>query len=63
LPLLFLCQMRDSPADPECLAPDFDLRAESGSYAHKGMHMAWMEKVRNRALKPVKTDPKTRKNP
>jgi hypothetical protein len=37
------------------------LRAESGSYAHKGMHMAWMERVRNRAQKPVKTAPKTRK--
>ncbi|MGB2753581.1 MAG: hypothetical protein WBD44_00700, partial [Phycisphaerae bacterium] len=32
-----------------------------GSYAHKGMHMTWMEKVRKRAQKPVKTTPKTRK--
>jgi len=39
---LFLCQMRDFPAQN-------DLRASAGSYAHKGMHMAWMEKVRNRA--------------
>ena len=29
------------------------------SYAHKGMHMAWMEKVRKRAQKPAKTAPKT----
>ena len=35
------------------------LRASAGSYAHKGMHMAWMEKVRKRAQKPVKTGPKT----
>ncbi|GAG47226.1 unnamed protein product [marine sediment metagenome] len=56
---LFLCQMRDFPADPECRAPDCDLRASAGSYAHKGMHMAWMEKVRKRAQKPVKTDQKT----
>ncbi len=46
---LFLCQMRDLPADPECYAPDCDLRASTGSYAHKGMHMTWMERVRNRA--------------
>jgi hypothetical protein len=52
LPRLFLCQMRDLPAQN-------DLRASAGSYAHKGMHMAWMEKVRNRAQKPVKTAPKT----
>jgi hypothetical protein len=39
----------------------FDLRASAGSYAHKGMHMTWMERVRNRAQKPVKTAPKTRK--
>jgi len=25
------------------------LCASAGSYAHKGMHMAWMERVRNRA--------------
>ena len=33
LPRLFLCQMRDSPADPECRAPDFDLRASGGRTA------------------------------
>ena len=26
-----------------------DLRASAGSYAHKGMHMTWMARVRNRA--------------
>ena len=26
-----------------------DLRASAGSYAHKGMHMTWMKRVRNRA--------------
>jgi hypothetical protein len=73
--MLFLCQMRDFPAqnDP-ALRPvrqspqggggslgEGGLRASAGSYAHKGMHMAWMKKVRNRAQKPVKTGQKTRK--
>jgi len=30
------------------------LRASGGSYAHKGMHMAWMPKARNRRKKPQK---------
>ena len=37
------------------------LRASEGSYAHKGMHMAWMERVRNRAPKAAKTGQKPRK--
>ena len=59
MPRLFLCQMRDLPADPECHAPDCDLRASGGSYAHKGMHMTWMRKGPNRRKKP----PKPAKNP
>jgi hypothetical protein len=38
------------------------LRASAGSYAHKGMHMTWMEKVRKRAQKPVKTGQKREKS-
>jgi len=53
-PMLFLCQMRGFPAQN-------DLRASAGSYAHKGMHMAWMEKVRNWHQKARKSRSKTRK--
>jgi hypothetical protein len=53
-PRLFLCQMRDSPAQS-------DLRASGGSYSHKGMHMTWMERVRNRAPKAAKTGQKRAK--
>jgi len=55
--------MRDLPADPQYRAPDGDLRASGGSYTHKGMHMTWMEKVRKRAQKPVKTGQKREKTP
>jgi hypothetical protein len=67
-PMLFLCQMRDfftpngpCPPKPRRAGGEGGLRSWEGSYAHKGMHMAWMERVRNRAQKPVKTAPKTRK--
>jgi hypothetical protein len=51
---LFLCQMRDFPADPQRRPPDDDLRASGRSYAHKGMHMTWMPKARNSRQKREK---------
>jgi hypothetical protein len=52
----FLCVLCDLCGEG-CAIPVPKTRKKS--YAHKGMHMTWMEKVRNRAQKPVKTAPKT----